>query len=80
MVESRPTLSVIVTSYNLDRLNDIIELLDSLETQSYDPDEIIIVVEKSMELYDRIKQYTEGKAARTSNTQRMAIGFNGGPE
>ena len=50
MTDPKPTLSVIVTSYTLDRLDDIIELLDSLKAQTHNPTEIVLVVEKSVEL------------------------------
>jgi len=62
VIDSRPTLSVVITSYTLDRLNDITELLDSLKAQTCNPSEIIVVVEKSVELYEQIKRYAEEKA------------------
>lgn len=62
MTKPKPTLSIVVTSYTLDRLNDIIELLDSIKAQTYDHTETILVVEKSVELFDRIKRYAEENA------------------
>lgn len=73
MNNAGPTLSVVITSYTLDRLNDITELLDSLKTQTRNPDEIIMVVEKSVELHDRVKQYVEEKTA-----QNIQVVFNDG--
>ena len=55
----RPLLSIIITSYTLDRLNDILELLDSIKTQTYTNIETIFVAERSAELYQRIKAYTQ---------------------
>ena len=64
---SRPLLSIIITSYTLDRLRDIFELLDSIKTQTYDHIEIILVVERSTELLERIKRYIDENAI--SNTK-----------
>ena len=61
MIDPKPTLSIVITSYTLDRLNDITELLDSLNNQTRNPDEIIVVVEKSGELFEQIKRYAEEK-------------------
>jgi glycosyltransferase involved in cell wall biosynthesis len=49
------TISIIVTSYTTQQLKDIIELLDSIKTQSYPNVETIFVVERSQELYTIIK-------------------------
>lgn len=67
MTKPKPTLSVVVTSYTLDRLNDIIELLDSIKAQSYDHTETILVIERSVELFDRIKHYVGEKAIPNVN-------------
>lgn len=53
----RPLLSIIATSYNIESLGDVIELLDSIRAQSYDNIETIFVVERTTELYDRVKAY-----------------------
>lgn len=58
----QPLLSTVITSYTIDRLNDIFELLDSIKAQTYNHTETILVVERSVELFDRIKQYAEEKA------------------
>lgn len=55
----QPLLSVVITSYTTERLNDIYELLDSLKTQSYPNLETIFVAERSTELHDRIKSYAQ---------------------
>lgn len=55
----QPLLSIIITSYTVNRLKDIFELLDSLKNQTYSNIEIIFVAERSMELYERVKDYAE---------------------
>lgn len=49
------TLSIVVTSYTTERLDDIRELLDSIKTQTYPDIETVFVVERSRELYEEIK-------------------------
>ena len=51
----QPLLSIVVTSYTTERLNDIYELLDSVKTQTYSDIETIFVAERSTELCDKIK-------------------------
>lgn len=50
-------LSVVITSYTTERLNDIYELLDSIKAQSYQNLETIFVAEQSTELVDRVKTH-----------------------
>ncbi len=61
MVE-QPLLSIVIASYTLDRLKDILELLDSVKAQTYPRVETILVVERSTELLDYLKQYVAEKA------------------
>jgi len=61
-VAKMPLLSIIVTSYTMGRLSDIYELLDSIRAQTYTNVETILVAERSRELYDRIKAYTQEKS------------------
>lgn len=58
----RPLLSIVVTSYTLDRLEGIYELLDSIKAQTYTRVETIVVVERSNELFDHVKRYAAEKA------------------
>ncbi len=61
MNETRPLVSVIATSYSMERLGDLTALLDSLEKQTYHDCEIIIVLEKSQELQDSVSEYARQK-------------------
>jgi len=56
-----PRISIITTSYTMDRFKDITELLDSIQSQGYKNIETIIVAERSPELAESIKNYTQGK-------------------
>lgn len=55
----KPLLSIVVTSYSTERLKDISELLDSIQAQTYRDSEIILVIEKSTELYTWLKTHVE---------------------
>lgn len=68
----RPLLSVIVTSYTIDRMKDIYELLDSIKVQTYSNIEVVFVGERSAELCENVKLYAWKK--EIANT--MVI-FNG---
>jgi glycosyltransferase involved in cell wall biosynthesis len=50
-------VSIITTSYTLDRLQDVIELLDSIQAQTYKNIETLIVTERSPKLAGSIKKY-----------------------
>jgi len=66
-------ISIITTSYTLDRLKDITELLDSIEAQTYSNTETLIVAERSPELADNIKKYIAEKGY-----SRMQVLYNEG--
>ena len=53
----RAKISIITTSYSMARLRDTIELLDSIQAQTYSYTETIIVAERSPELADSIRKY-----------------------
>lgn len=57
-----PLLSIIITSYDMDRLRDTLELLDSIQAQTYSNIETIFVAERSVDLYNRVKGYVQEKA------------------
>lgn len=68
-----PLLSLVVTSYTTERLNDIFELLESIKNQTYTNIETIFVAERSTELFERVKDYAEEKAIAN-----MMVVFNDG--
>jgi len=58
------TVSIIVSSYTVDRFGDLTELLDSVQSQTYDNIETILVTERSPELFHKIRAYVEEKGYR----------------
>ncbi|MFA5628912.1 MAG: glycosyltransferase family 2 protein [Dehalococcoidales bacterium] len=56
-----PLLSLIIPSYTMERLNDILALLTSVSAQSYANMETILIIERSEELYSRINQFLKEK-------------------
>jgi glycosyltransferase involved in cell wall biosynthesis len=61
-VTELPLFSIVITSYTMDRLKDILDLLDSIKAQTYHNIETILIVERSTELLNRLKQYVAEKA------------------
>ena len=55
------SLSLVITSYTTERLNDIYELLDSIKQQTYQNMETIFVVERSEDLRDKLSDYLKEK-------------------
>jgi len=72
-LDGDPLLSIIVTSYSLDRLQDVQELLDSLHRQSYRNTEIVLVGEGDAELCHRVRAY-----AQSRNISNLKLVFNSG--
>jgi len=72
-VGKQPLLSIITTSYTMERLEDIFELVDSVKAQSYPNIETIFVAERSKELCERVRAYTQEKAI-----PNMVVVFNDG--
>lgn len=64
---------MVITTYTLERLKDLEELLDSLEVQTYDTVEIVFVGEGSRELCERVSAYEKDKG-----TENLRIVFNDG--
>ena len=56
-----PLLSIVVTSYTTERINDIYELLDSIKAQTYPDIEIVFIIERSEELLNRVNDYVKQK-------------------
>jgi glycosyltransferase involved in cell wall biosynthesis len=67
------TLSIIITSYTTERINDIYELLDSIKMQSYPHIETIYVAEQTRELIEKISEYAE-----RNNISNIKVLFNDG--
>ncbi|MHA2065097.1 MAG: glycosyltransferase [Candidatus Thorarchaeota archaeon] len=57
MKEAR--ISIVTTSYTIDRLKDITELLDSIQAQTYRNIETVFVADRSPELADLVRQYID---------------------
>lgn len=74
MAKVSPLLSLVVTSYTTERLEDIYELLDSIEVQSYPELEVIFVAERSEELRELVEAY-----ARQRSMANTTVIFNDGP-
>lgn len=77
-----PLVSVVFTSYTLDRIDDICELLDSISTQTYPDIETVFVAERSRELLDRVSSYGKNngiinvKAIFNEGEQGLSAGRN----
>jgi glycosyltransferase involved in cell wall biosynthesis len=56
-----PKLSIVVTAYTTERINDIYEMLDSIKGQTYADIETIFVIERSEELLNRVNDYVKQK-------------------
>lgn len=52
-------ITIVVTSYNMERLKDIYDVLDSIKFQTYGNIETVYIVERSEELYKSVKEYSE---------------------
>lgn len=59
MAEGNTRLSIVITSYTTDRLEDIYDVLDSLRDQTYSDIEVVFVAEKSKRLYQQVRSYAE---------------------
>jgi|GEM_PF-5643869 glycosyltransferase involved in cell wall biosynthesis len=57
-------LSIVVTSYDLRRRRDIINLLDSIRAQTCDDFEVVYVTERSRLLYDFVKEEIKKRGIR----------------
>lgn len=54
-------LSIIVTAYTTERINDIFELLDSIQAQTFKDLETIFIIERSNDLLNKINDYLQQK-------------------
>jgi glycosyltransferase involved in cell wall biosynthesis len=69
----QPLVSIIITSYTMDRLADVCELLDSIRAQTYDNTETIFVAERSRELEQKVRIH-----ALESRLHHVKVVFNDG--
>ncbi len=69
------SLSIVITSYTTERLNDVYELLESIRNQTYDRIEVIFVAERSSELLERVKNYAEA-----NDIPNLTAVFNNGAQ
>ena len=58
--DKRSVLSIVFTSFALDRLEDICHLLTSIGDQTYPHLETVFVADQSRELAEKVTQYAEG--------------------
>jgi glycosyltransferase involved in cell wall biosynthesis len=72
-MDKQPLVSIVVTSYALERLNDVCELLDSIRVQHYPRTETIFVAESSHELERRVSRH-----AQENNMHNFRAFFNSG--
>jgi glucosyl-dolichyl phosphate glucuronosyltransferase len=56
-VTNSPLLSIVITTYTAERLNDIYKLLESIKNQTYIHIETLLIVEMSKELMEKINSY-----------------------
>lgn len=64
-------LSIVASAYSLDRYNDLIDLLNGIEQQTYKDGEIIIVIDENKELYNRTDEYIS-----SNNLHGIKLVFN----
>lgn len=58
-----PLLSVVITSYTMQRFKDICDLFDSIKAQTYQSIEVVFVAEHSRGLYERVKEFISREPA-----------------
>jgi glycosyltransferase involved in cell wall biosynthesis len=49
-------ISIIISTYSIDRYGDLVDLLESIKIQTYKDIEIIIIIDKDRELYNKIER------------------------
>ena len=68
-----PFLSIVISAYTAERLDDIYELLNSIKEQTYLHTETLFIVERSKELMEKIYSYGVG-----NNIPNLKVLFNDG--
>lgn len=69
--ERKIRLSIVVSAYSLDRYNDLVDLLNGVEKQTYREWEAIIVIDENKELYNKISEHIS-----LNNFEGMKLIFN----
>jgi len=59
VVHHGPLLSIVITSFTMARAHDLAEGLSGVKSQAYSRLETIVIVEKSMELFEYVKNFIE---------------------
>lgn len=74
-----PKLSVVVTAFTTERINDIYELLDSVKTQTYQSIEVLFVIERSTDLFEKVNNYVKQKGIEQVNVMfsKEKLGLSG---
>jgi glycosyltransferase involved in cell wall biosynthesis len=74
-----PKISVVVTAYTIERINDIFELLDSIQAQSFNDLETIFIIERSEDLLNKVSDYLKLKNITCVQTiySKEKIGLSG---
>jgi len=72
--KARPLVSIITTIYTDERINDFLDLIKSITSQTYPNFEMLCVVERSKELYDFLENYI-----RQNDLPKIKLLFNHGP-
>ena len=74
-----PIISIVVTAYTIERINDIFELLDSVQAQTFKDLETIFIIERSEELMYKVNDYIKQKNIACVNAifSKDKIGLSG---
>jgi len=74
-----PIISIVVTAYTIERINDIFELLDSVQAQTFKDLETIFIIERSEELLYKVNDYIKQKNIACVNAifSKDKIGLSG---
>ena len=74
-----PIISIVVTAYTIERINDIFELLDSVQAQTFKDLDTIFIIERSEELMYKVNDYIKQKNIACVNAifSKDKIGLSG---
>lgn len=74
-----PIISIVITAYTIERINDIFELLDSVQAQTFKDLETIFIIERSEELLYKVNDYIKQKNIACVNAifSKDKIGLSG---